>query len=1558
MIICGHDLTISIAMSGGYRSRSASRGRGGSTGRFRGGDRPHRGPRLPESLRGNLASKPGPSTVPVSRKEARKAKRRAKAESRLSHFQSRHKKADHQAPSESEDASDSSLSIDSIGKKRKGRHGSAGEKGNGSKSAETSASNAAKRRRIYDEYNSDSSDDLSDIEDDMAEDYDPSDSDMSSRDIRRRKRIAAARAAALASIGPTSAEANLNEDDKLIRTLEKRLGIKQRTKKDGSGSGTESAASMSGSGSESDGPMPEAGGGDGSDSGSAGSKRKKAKRGSREDSVRQLNRYFEKEGFGSDFGDFLEDLDRIIYDEDEKSSEEYKRLLEERKRQERLEKRAKGDQIDSEEEEGDYDELIGDGDDLVEGDFDDELDEEEGDEELDDGALVEDDEDDDDDESIPELVPKRGSSKSVSTKLKDQEDEEDPYSDLGSDEMEELTEDSFDPIVASKTDTDSESDDGMTDEYGNEFPFGDEDESEEEEDDSDSDYEGWMETNLGLQPPDKRPEKPISLPVFTKKYKDFIENTFTMAHLHRYAVLKELKKRSMLIAEEPLSVTTGVSAYIFDEHARSKAHDIDKEMKKVRETVPPITPKEIAPKIVDENGKPLKPLLKRGNRKGKRRNITIVLPDDHVSSSENDESEVDSEEDDSAERETMEDNSEEGSGEEGSDDEVDEEEMDFDTDGLTEEELAELRMLTEEEGRQSAQLRPKNHGGEEDDDIDATDSEVSTSSDVGSDSESDAESKADPAPFAPGKYVPPHLRAKQAAAEAASKEAGSKKGASAASETKLKFTAPPGSPAPLVEVYASYHPNRIAAFSKGVPQPPEASSPEYASYLALRRRVQGVLNRLTDANLEAMTQEVAGWYREHGSSTLTTLLLQQMLSGLANRPIVLPALVRTYAAFVSALHIEIGPSVGVTFMERLALVLAEQSQLSLLANPSPEQLTAAKQVLYPPEDADANVFPSASGLRLPRITSRTKFASNVALLLAYLFLFDTATSTLLGHLCLALSTRFTESDVELLLLILTHAGFGLRTADAVLMRDVLKLVHGRLKGTEALRIASQNQGAFEKQLEQSFRLDQDANALSANEAQAGKKRMLVNPTTFEEGDLSSLVSKFKQSKSDNGDSNSTTGTTSTVSDANATEDEDGSMRMVYLSEMILDLRNNRKRPVLDALLEKTKPLRTWLNRLASKQTQLAAGADRRLRFGWTDVLAIPEMGRWWVVGANWAGNRAAGASSLAAQAVALGTLRAGSDAAKSPVASSGGIFGDVVRPTPGAPLTGPLNATATDAAAANVDVDSLDVETTLAAGKDSEKTALLLELARKMQMNTPTRRAIFVALLSAEDVPSALDNLLRLRLRGPAEREIVRVLIDCAAQESPYNIYYAAVARQLAVLHPRFRFTCQLALWDAWKAWGETQDADGEIVPGDPRLTTPRRVYNISLFTADLLEGKTVTLTILKPMNFINPGRWTLLFLKSLCSAIFTKTPMSQIPSLFSRLGNGPDQITLRDGLMIFFHQYVSASAIAKAAKAKGAAEMDKADVAALSEKIKAAKKALENAVKGSDLGDDAMFRD
>ena len=58
----------------------------------------------------------------------------------------------------------------------------------------------------------------------------------------------------------------------------------------------------------------------------------------------------------------------------------------------------------------------------------------------------------------------------------------------------------------------------------------------------------------------------------------------------------------------------------------------------------------------------------------------------------------------------------------------------------------------------------------------------------------------------------------------------------------------------------------------------------------------------------------------------------------------------------------------------------------------------------------------------------------------------------------------------------------------------------------------------------------------------------------------------------------------------------------------------------------------------------------------------------------------------------------------------------------------------------------------------------LLELARKMRMNTDIRRTVFCLIMSAEDYMDCAEKLVKLGTKNQTEREVVFVVTDCCLQ--------------------------------------------------------------------------------------------------------------------------------------------------------------------------------------------------
>ncbi|KAJ3044381.1 suppressor of glycerol defect [Rhizophlyctis rosea] len=317
-----------------------------------------------------------------------------------------------------------------------------------------------------------------------------------------------------------------------------------------------------------------------------------------------------------------------------------------------------------------------------------------------------------------------------------------------------------------------------------------------------------------------------------------------------------------------------------------------------------------------------------------------------------------------------------------------------------------------------------------------------------------------------------------------------------------------------------------------------------------------------------------------------------------------------------------------------------------------------------------------------------------------------------------------------------------------------------------------------------------------------------------------------------------------------------STRAKFMVETIMDLKNNRRKVVKRSEGQNVQMdrLKKFVGNLSKKRSSI--GSNEPLRVSLSDIRSIHTKGKWWLVGAAWAGHGDQDASS----------------------AAGGGGGGEGVK-------------------------DAL-----------TASTGDLLKLARAMKMNTDVRRSVFVVLMSSEDCVDCFERLMKLRLKGEQEREIVRVLVHCCAQEKVYNPYYALVAEKLCQHAHGFKITLQFVLWDGVKAMGEAGDEES----GDGEAMDVRKVSHYARMYAYLVGRGALTLAVLKALKFTHLTPLQTLFAQLFFTTILTaptpaskktqKDPDAGVKAIFERItvGAASEQLeNLREGIVFFLQQFV-----------------------------------------------------
>ncbi|KAJ3697170.1 hypothetical protein LUZ61_000875 [Rhynchospora tenuis] len=193
------------------------------------------------------------------------------------------------------------------------------------------------------------------------------------------------------------------------------------------------------------------------------------------------------------------------------------------------------------------------------------------------------------------------------------------------------------------------------------------------------------------------------------------------------------------------------------------------------------------------------------------------------------------------------------------------------------------------------------------------------------------------------------------------------------------------------------------------------------------------------------------------------------------------------------------------------------------------------------------------------------------------------------------------------------------------------------------------------------------------------------------------------------------------------------------------------------------------------------------------------------------------------------------------------------------------------------------------------ETQKLVQLAASQRMNTDLRRAIFCIIMSGEDYLDAFEKLLRLDLSGKQDREIMRVLVHCCLQEKMFNKYYTVLASKLCSHDKNHKFSLQYCLWDQFKEL-ESMELN--------------RSMNLAKFTAEMLASFSLSLAVLKSVDFTDPVQLTakrIMHFRMLFEFLFEREE-SLVWNLFTRIAGLPELEMLRSGILFFVKQYVVAA--------------------------------------------------
>ncbi|KAH0419716.1 MIF4G domain-containing protein [Colletotrichum camelliae] len=298
------------------------------------------------------------------------------------------------------------------------------------------------------------------------------------------------------------------------------------------------------------------------------------------------------------------------------------------------------------------------------------------------------------------------------------------------------------------------------------------------------------------------------------------------------------------------------------------------------------------------------------------------------------------------------------------------------------------------------------------------------------------------------------------------------------------------------------------------------------------------------------------------------------------------------------------------------------------------------------------------------------------------------------------------------------------------------------------------------------------------------------------------------------------------------------VRTKFMIETISDLKNNKLKAGAQDLVILNDHVTRMKKVLGSLDTQKLK-ATEPLRIGLRDIENADKTGKWWLVGASWAGS---GPSEMDVQNTRSFTKNTDDDH--------------------------DLNDEGDDLVAADADnLITLDYA----------------QLAREQGMNTDVRRAIFVALVAAADYQDAYMRILKLKLNKYNRREVPNVLIQCSGAQQHYNPYYTLVAKKFCS-DSRVKYAFQDTIWTLFRRLGEPLFGE-EPEDEDEEAMDDRRLINTAKMMGSLVAGGSVSLVVLKALNLAYVKDTTSLFVEVLLITVLQECSRAKDKTLEQALG-------------------------------------------------------------------------
>ncbi|KAG0359049.1 hypothetical protein BC939DRAFT_501264 [Gamsiella multidivaricata] len=220
-----------------------------------------------------------------------------------------------------------------------------------------------------------------------------------------------------------------------------------------------------------------------------------------------------------------------------------------------------------------------------------------------------------------------------------------------------------------------------------------------------------------------------------------------------------------------------------------------------------------------------------------------------------------------------------------------------------------------------------------------------------------------------GKYLPPQLRAAATAAAAAEAEGGA------------------------------------SVLAKNIPRK------NTEELLRLRRQLQGMLNKLSESNIESILMDIEGLYRKYPRADVTETITDMILTSISSKANLLDSFVILYATVVASLY----RLIGIEFAAHFIQTLVEQFETHHVLASSTKSIAMTDETM-----------------------SAVKQCTNLIVLVSELYNMQVIACVLVYELIRWFMTELSELNVELVVKIVKTSGYQLRQDDPTTLKTIIQ----------------------------------------------------------------------------------------------------------------------------------------------------------------------------------------------------------------------------------------------------------------------------------------------------------------------------------------------------------------------------------------------------------------------------------------------------------------------------------------------------------------------------------------